>query len=358
MRCRCKHVFRPGDYRPAGEFLERRELLSADLTQDIANLLNGGTTMGSYTFNNVTLGSLLSASSVTVSLQNISQSGSDWSGTVSVSAPTASLAIGQQFTAQIQGNGTAGSVGLSGSYSLNDQPLDQGTYALAVTDLTASVPNVLSASASGVQLQYSPGGSTSQEIAQLSSLSATIIPLDNTQVSLSNLDISENGFTLGNATVSGSSFTLGDFLTVDYPSVSFSGVAYTAGGSLAGTIGLNVGSATLFPGQSTFNATVDGFSGSYDLSTNALTLSASDVNLALGQILAVDATMLTFEYSPGSLSIGAGTVTLSSPDFPGVTAQASNLDFTNTGFSLGGATLSDTNPVKLSGFLQIFPSST
>jgi hypothetical protein len=345
-------VFRPGDYRQGAEFLERRELLSGDLTQDISNLLSGGTTTGSYTFSNVTLGSFLSASSVNVSLQNISQSGSDWSGTVSVSAPTASLAIGQEFTGQIQGNGTSGSVGLSGSYSLNDQPLDQGTYGLSVTDLTASVPNVLNASAAGVQLQYNPGGGTSQEIAQVSSLSATIIPLDSTQVSLSKLDIYEDGFTVGNATVSASPFTLGSFLTVDNPSVSFSGVAYTTGGSLAGTIGVNVGSATLFPGQSTFSATVDGFSGSYDLSTSALTLSAADVNIAIGQILAVDGSMLTFNYSPGSLSIGASTINLSSPDFPGVTAQASNLNFTNAGFSLGSATLSDSNPVKLGGFLQ------
>ena len=162
---------------------------------------------------------------------------------------------------QILGDGTPGSVGLSGSYTLNDQPLDQGSYALTATDLSASVPNVLSASASDVQLQYSPSGSGSQEIAQVGSLTATIIPLESAQVSLTDLDIYENGFTLGDATVGAGSFTLGGFLDVDNPSLSFSNVAYTDGGSLSGTISIAVGTATLFPNQSLFSATVDGFQG-------------------------------------------------------------------------------------------------
>ncbi len=351
-RRRVIHRFHPGDYHQGFEPLEPRQLLSGDLTQQIVNLLDNGTTTGSVTLNDVTLGSFLSSSSVTVSFQNISQTGSDWSGTVSVSAATASIAIGQEFNGQIQGDGTAGSQGLTGSYTLNDQPVGQGTYALTVTDLSTSVPNVLSASASDVQLQYNPAGSNSQEIAQVGSLSATIIPLDNAQISLSNLDVYENGFTLGDATVSAGSFALGGFLTVDNPSLSFSNVAYTDGAALTGTIGIAVGTATLFPGQSAFaTASVANFSGSYDLSTGDLTLSASDVNLAIGQILAVDATGLTFDYAPGSLSIGASTIDLSSPDFPGVSAGASNLELTSSGFSLGSAMLSASS-LKLGGFLQ------
>ena len=86
-RRRVIHRFRPGDYNQGIEPLETRQLLSSDLTQDIVNLLDNGTTTGSVTLNEVTLGSFLSSSSVTVSFQNISQTGSDWSGTVSVSAP-------------------------------------------------------------------------------------------------------------------------------------------------------------------------------------------------------------------------------------------------------------------------------
>jgi len=360
-RRRVIHRFRPGDYNQGSEPLEPRQLLSGDLTQQIVNLLDDGTTTGSVTLNDVTLGSFLSSSSVTVSFHNISQTGSDWSGTVSVSAATASIAIGQEFSGQIQGDGTAGSQGLTGSYTLNDQPVGQGTYALTVTDLSASVPNVLSASASDVQLQYNPGGSNSQEIAQVGSLSATIIPFDNAQVSLSNLDVYENGFSLQDATVSAGSFTLGRFLTVDNPSLSFSNVAYTDGASLVGTISIGVGTATLFPNQSLFSATVNGFQGSYDLDTSAFSLSATDATVTIGQILDAQVTGtvqnpgLAIAYDPSStdpVTVSAKTISLTSPDFSGLSATATDLVASNAGFTLGNATLSDSSSVKLGGLLE------
>ena len=48
-RRRVIHRFHPGDYNQGFEPLESRQLLSSDLTQDIVNLLDGGTTTGSVT---------------------------------------------------------------------------------------------------------------------------------------------------------------------------------------------------------------------------------------------------------------------------------------------------------------------
>ncbi|MGP0063987.1 MAG: beta strand repeat-containing protein, partial [Isosphaeraceae bacterium] len=342
--------------------LEQRQLLSGDLTQQIINLVDGGTTTGTVELSDVSLGGFLSASSVTVSFEDFSQQAdSSWSGTVSVSADTASIAIGEDFTAQILGNGTSGSVGLGGSYTLNDQPLDQGSYALTVTELSASIPNILSASASGVQLQYSPSGSSSQEIAQVGSLSATIIPLNNTQLSLSNLDIYENGFTLGDATVGAGSITLGGFLAVDNPSLSFSDVAYTDGGALSGTISIGVGTATLFPNQSLFSASVDGFQGSYDLDTDTLSLSATSASVTIGQILDAQITGTTadpglsidYDTSSSALTVAANTISLTSPAFPGLSATATDLQAGNTGLTLGNATLQDSSSITLGGFLEV-----
>ncbi len=349
-------AFRPGQH-PGFEWLETRQLLSgSDLTQDVVNLLENGTRSGSVTLDNVTLGSFLSASSVTVQFQNISQQGSDWSGTVSVSASTASVAIGQDFNAQIQGNGTSGSVGLSGSYTLNDQPDGQGSYQLSVADLTASVSDVLTASASNVQLLYDPAGSSSQSLAQIGSLSAQIIPFDNTQVTLSNLDVYEDGFSLQNATVGAGAFTLGSILSVDGPSLTLSGISYTAGSSLAGTISLGAGTATLFPGESGFTATVDGFQGSYTLNTNAFSLSASDADVAIGQVLSATATGLSIAYDPSAaspLTIASTTINLSSPDFPGLSAEATDFQASETGFSLASATLSDSSSIEVGGVLDL-----
>jgi hypothetical protein len=67
-------------------------------------------------------------------------------------------------------------VGLSGSYTLNDQPADQGSYQLSVAQLTASVPSILATSASNVQLQFDPAGPSTQQLAQIGSLSAQINP--------------------------------------------------------------------------------------------------------------------------------------------------------------------------------------
>ena len=259
------------------ESLELRQLLSVDLTQEIGNLVDGGTASGSQTVNNVTLGNFLSADSVTVTLSDFSSQGSgDWTGTVSVTAQTASISIGSELTGTI--------TGLSGSYALNDQLLDQGTYSLTLSSLTASVPDVLSTTLSNVGLGYDPSGSSSQSLATIGSLNAQIIPFGNTQVALNDLDILEDGFSLGSGTVSAGSFTVGGLVSVDNPSLTFTDLAYTDGSSpsLTGTISVSGGAATLFPGQTAFTAVVDGFNGTYNFSTDALSLSATDVDVTIG----------------------------------------------------------------------------
>ncbi len=253
-RRRRKNVFRPGSYRQGVEFLEPRQLLSADLTQDIVNLLDSGTTTGSVTLNDVTLSSFLSSSSVMVSFQNISQSGSDWTGTISVSATSASLAIGSAVSAQI--NGENGSPGITGSYTLTDQPAGQGAYQLSASQFDLTLSNLLTAQASDIAIDYSPTAAAGQELVQVGSLSATLLPFDNTTVTVDNLDIFDNGFTLGDATITAPSMTLGQVLTIDQPSLTLSGVGYTDG-AFTGTIGLSATTASLFPGQSAFSATVD-----------------------------------------------------------------------------------------------------
>jgi hypothetical protein len=175
-------------------------------------------------------------------------------------------------------------------------------------------------------------------------------------LNLSNLAVYEDGFSLQDGTVTAGAFTLGDILSVDQPSLTFSGVSYMTGSSLAGTIALGAGTATLFPGKSGFTATVDGFQGSYTLNTNAFSLSASDVNVAIGQVLAADATGLSIAYNPSAitpLTVSANTISLTSPDFTGLSATATQFQASNAGFSLGSATLSAPNSIELSGFLEL-----
>jgi hypothetical protein len=273
---------------------------------------------------------------------------------VSVSASAAALTMGQVFSAQIQGN-AQNSVGLSGSYTLNNQPFDQGAYALTVAQLSATAANLLTGTASDVALAYSPAAGPGQKLAHVGALSATLTPLNNTPVTLSNLDVYDDGFTLENGSVQAASFTLGGVLSVTNPSLTFSSVGALAGSAPTGTITLGADAASLFPGKTGFTAAVDQFSGSYNFGSQAISLSAGDVNLAVGKILKADATGLAFHYNSTAaipLTVDATSVALTSPLFPGVTGTAHSLHADNTGFSLGDATL-HADSATLGSILQL-----
>ena len=355
------HRFRPGDYNQGFEPLESRRLLSSDLTQDIINQLDGGTTTGSVTFNDVTLGSFLSSNSVTVSFQNISQSGSDWTGTISVSAASASLAIGSAVSAQI--NGESGNPGITGSYTLADQPAGQGAYQLSASQFDLTLSNLLTAEASDIKIDYSPTAAPGQELAQIGSFSASLLPFDNATATVDNLDIFDNGFTLGDGTVTGSPITLGNILSIDQPSLMLSGVGYR-GGAFTGTIKLSASSTSLFPGQSDFTATADSPSGTYNIASQTLALSASSFDLKAGNIFEATSTptatntpALTFtlddSQSPPAVTFDAENLTLKSADFPNATGTLTDLHADNTGFTVGSATLAYMGDATLGKILDL-----
>ena len=227
-----------------------RQLLngSSDLTQDIQNLINGGTTTGSVDLPNVTLGSFFSSGDVTVSFQNLTQQGSNWSGSVSIAAGSASLALGQAFSAQIQGN-AQNSVGLSGTYTLNNQPLGQGAYAITATELNVTASNLLTGTASNVEIDYSPSAAPGQKLAHIGSLTASLTPFANASATLTNLDVYDNGFALENGSINAGPFTLGSILTVTNPSLTFSGVGDIVGSSPTGTIALGAGLRSFSPAR-------------------------------------------------------------------------------------------------------------
>ena len=360
-RRRVIHRFRPGYYNQGIELLEMRQLLSSDLTQEIVNLLDNGTTTGSVTLNDVTLGSFLSSSSVTVSFQNISQTGSNWSGTVSVSAAMASLAIGSTVSAQI--NGESGSPGITGSYTLTDQPAGQGAYQLSASQFGLTVSGLLTAQASDIAIDYSPTAAAGQELVEVGSLSATLLPFDNTNVTVDDLDIFDNGFTLGDATIPAPSMTLGQILTISQPSLTLSGVGDT-GGALTGTIGLSASSASLFPGQSNFTATALSPSGTYTVASQTLALTAGSFDLKVGNIFEATSTptptstpALSFtlddSQSPPAVTFDAQNLTLKSADFPDDTGTLTDLHADNTGFTIGTATLAYTGDAKLGTILDL-----
>ena len=343
-------------YRGLGcEVLESRRLLSSDLTSEIVQLIDNGRTSAPIDLGNVTLGSDFSFSNVTVSFPTgLTESGSNYTGTVSVSATSGSLAIGSAVTAQI--TGASGVPGLVGTYTLSDQPVGGGSYSLAANQFDLSVSNLLTAQATSLSLDYSPGGAADQSLVDIGSLSATLIPLDNSTITATNLDILNNGFTLGGADVTLPSITLGNILSVDQPALTLSGVGYSAG-VFTGTIGLTANSASLFPGQSDFSATANTVAGSYDVATQTLSLSADSFDLGVGHILDAKGSQLSFtlndSQSPPAATFDAQNLTLTSADFPKATGVLSDLSANNSGFTLGSATLSYAGSFSMGGILSI-----
>ena len=353
-RIKRRKSFQPSFRCLAYESLEARRLLSGnDLTTEIVQLLQNKPSTTPIDLGNATLGNDLSFNDVTVTFGSpITQSGADWSATVSVSATSASLAVGSAVSAQI--NGTAGSPGISGSYTLTDQPADQGAFQLTASEFNLSVSRLLTAQASDISIDYNPSAPAGQELVQIGSLSATLVPFDNATATVDNLEIFDDGFSLADGTVTAPPITLGSILSIDQPSLTLQGVGYSDG-AFTGTVGLSAASATLFPGASTFSASATTPSGSYSLDSQTLTLSADSLRVNVGKVLQATGAQLNFSLDDSgatpAATFDAKSIMLSSPDFPDATGEIGDFQGTNAGFSIGSATLTDSD-VTLGGILD------
>ncbi len=362
-------LFRPGNGLGTPEQLEGRLMLdgSTDLTASISSYLTTNDYSTSHTINNVVLGKFLTAQSATVSFANIAHNTTTnlWSGTISVAVQAPKIAIDSSVNGSI--------TTLTTTYTLANQATDHGSYSLTAQGVTLADANVFSATIPSVTLAYNPAAPLGQTLATIAGASATITPLDGATATLTNLTIRDNGFSLGDGSLSVGSFKLGGILSATAPAVAASGVSYTAATSTTnaiatGTITATAGSVSLFAGQAGFASpggsattgnglTLAGFSGTYQLGTNALTIAATGAELKLGKLIDATATNFTLGYTPASTSaadavtLGVGSLTATSPLFNGVTGTLSGLSAGSTGVTLASGSLSDgtaANPKTIS----------
>ena len=108
--------------------------------------------------------------------------------------------------------------------------------------------------------------------------------------------------------------TIGNDLTINQAQLTFTNVTLRSQG-WSGNVEVQASSASLFDASSgqtpPFSATVATIDGNYNLSTQALTISAADVTINFGKLLKVDAMNPTLTYTPGTppaLEISAGSV--------------------------------------------------
>ena len=135
--------------------LEDRQLLSGDLTQSIENLLTNGST-GMVPLTDVTIGGFLHADTVNVTIGDVSHQGADWTASVQLDADIASLGIGSVFSATIQSDDVQKNYGLTGSYTLDHQTIDQGSFALTLGEVDVTAAGLLTGTAHEVSVAYTP----------------------------------------------------------------------------------------------------------------------------------------------------------------------------------------------------------
>ncbi len=174
------------------------------------------------------------------------------SGSVAITATSASFFPGSSHTIVVSGNGGPGIVG---TYTSSTHQ-----YTLQLAQVALNAPGVMTAQTTNVTINYQKAGAANQTLATIGSIQVVLPALANTVITVSNLAIREDGFSLSNATVPLPSVTWLNALTLTNLGVTFSNVNYTkANDTLAGTITLTAGSVGLFQGQSTFTSTVTGF---------------------------------------------------------------------------------------------------
>ncbi|MCC7375102.1 MAG: hypothetical protein IT581_10625 [Verrucomicrobiales bacterium] len=305
----------------------------------------------------VSLGSFLSLPHPDLGFNGINFSlGTPLLGSLDLKALGGSLTLGTGFSAAITDGLDALDLAVDGSLDLST-----GKFHLGLDQLALSVPSLLTASASGVALNFDPKGAIDQPLLALGQLNAEILPLG-VSAQVTGFDLRANGFSLGNSAVVLPTITVGDFLTLETPTLTFGNVSYTTGGPLLGTLGLGAGVANLHLGTGLSAVIVDGpdslglgIDGTYTLETKRFHLGVDQIQLHVPDILDASGSSLSLDYDPsGALDqLLLAAPSLSARLVPlGLDLNLQGLKLRRNGFSIDTSSISVPD-LSIGGFLTI-----
>jgi hypothetical protein len=139
------------------------------------------------TLPNISLGGYLQVVSPSVTLSGISltqnDSGSVFTGNLTLAADSASLFPGKSFSASITPI-TAGQRAITGTFNLNT-----GAFALTAGKFDVTSDKFFSATAQNIAIAFDPAVTTTQTIVSIASVSLTVKPLRDSNVTVTNLSI-------------------------------------------------------------------------------------------------------------------------------------------------------------------------
>lgn len=315
---------------------------SLDIEDNGFQIGNGDVSVPSFQF-----GSFLNIEDPSLHFSGVDYSTTNgFAGTIGLTAGTATLfGTGNPFSA------TAETLG--GSYDVGQQ-----AFNLTAGALDLKFGDILEAQGTG--LSFSVDASTSPvsvafhaDTVDLSSPDFPSSPgAPGASGTLKSLDINDSGFALGEGIVTAPMIKLGNAVEVDGLSIDAAGLSFSPSASpaLTGTIGISASGVKLFPDSSKFTSNVSGFSASYDIQTQAVSLSLGHVDLAISDVLEVSADGVSFADNAGNVGISIDTASATIPRLAGLTGSVTGLVINNDGFTAQSAKLLASDPVNLGIF--------
>ena len=262
------------------------------------------------------------------------------SGTVKISASSADL-FPDSFTFK------ASVENFRGSYDINTQALG-----LSADSLTLDFGKVFEVKGSDLSLGIVASQSPPSVTFDAGQIDLSSPDFPGAQGTLKKLHVDDSGFSLDEGFVTAPTIKLGsaveiDGLTVDAKNLSYSPSASPA---LTGAVGISVSDVKLFPDSSVFASHVTDFSATYDIQTQAVSLSLGHADLALSDLLDITLDGATFTDDAGNVEIKIDSASATIPRLAGLTGTVMGLDITNDSFTVDSAKLQTTGDVSLGIF--------
>lgn len=311
--------------------------LNMTITAGTANT-DGVTTINSANLSvpEIKVADVLDVTSPSVTITNISIDNttgaivSSGNSTLTVTAATATLFQGSSIlngsvTQTTPGDPTDN--GLSGTFDLVS-----GAFAVKLEVFTLNVSTVLTATADDVNITYSPGAGSSQQIVSIGSLSATFNGFGGGAITgnVTNLVIYGDGFKFDSATLSYSGdLILGSVLDLKDPSITLTDFSVTFDGTnttlSASNLSVGVDSASVTVGA--FVASATGLTITVSLTDGSTTIVADSLDFQFGSYLSLTGTGISINTDPGNgndyLTVGSATAALNAGSFS-VTGSATS----------------------------------
>ncbi|MEI7921870.1 MAG: LamG-like jellyroll fold domain-containing protein, partial [Planctomycetota bacterium] len=293
---------------------------------------------------NVSLSSVLEVTSPTLSFTNVSytaaagSSPAQFTGTLGISATTATLFPGKKFT------GTATTV--TGTYTF-----ETNIVHVSAGQVDLKSEKFFTASATSVQFSYDTQATGPQTLVTIATIDLTIKPLKDTHVTVDNLAIRTDGFSFDNLVTTLPDMSFGSYLSMTAPKVGFAGVNLTQnelGTTFAGTMVVSADSASLLPGKK-FSGTISpsavgqpAIKGTVNMATGAFSLKAAQLDLTSEKLFTASATDIVLAYDPAVTAaqtlVTIATIDLTLKPLKDTHVSVSHLAIRTDGFSFDNLT--------------------